>query len=387
MMEILIYLEWILLGIFGFNILYLGIYALASFLYKSPKTNTNPSSSPIAVVFCAYKEGEVILQTAIDALKYISKEDKVFVVADQIEATVIQELKSAGVEVIEVVFEQSTKVKSLKAACEIIKPSQFPLMLVMDIDNELTKGVLDAIKSTYQAGYQSIQCHRTAKNKETGIAILDGISEEINNTIFRKGHAALGLSSALIGSGMAFDTKVFSQFIQTNKAIGGFDKELEIQLTLHNIKVAYLDKALVLDEKVSDAKNLQNQRKRWLSDQYIYLKHFLKNMPLKHFFNLNIVNKLIQYAIVPRVLLLGLTLFMWAFHWLFLYEFQGYWLILSLGLHFTLAIAVPRRLYTLDTFKALLQLPKAFFILFGNIFKLKNANKSFIHTSHKTHKP
>jgi len=35
------------------------------------------------------------------------------------------------------------------------------------------------------------------------LALLDGISEEINNNIFRKGHQTLGLSSALIGSGMA----------------------------------------------------------------------------------------------------------------------------------------------------------------------------------------
>jgi hypothetical protein len=50
----------------------------------------------------------------------------------------------------------------------------------------------------------AVQGHRTAKNTNNSWAILDAISEEINNNIFRKGHRVLGLSSAIIGSGMAF---------------------------------------------------------------------------------------------------------------------------------------------------------------------------------------
>ena len=50
-----------------------------------------------------------------------------------------------------------------------------------------------------------MQGHRVAKNHNTNLATLDAVSEEINNNIFRSGHRAIGLSSALIGSGMAFD--------------------------------------------------------------------------------------------------------------------------------------------------------------------------------------
>jgi hypothetical protein len=59
--------------------------------------------------------------------------------------------------------------------------------------------------------YDAIQCHRCAKNANNDVAVLDGTSEEINNTIFRKAHNRLGLSSALIGSGMCFKYDLFKE--------------------------------------------------------------------------------------------------------------------------------------------------------------------------------
>jgi hypothetical protein len=53
------------------------------------------------------------------------------------------------------------------------------------------------------------------KNTNNSWAILDAISEEINNNIFRKGHRVLGLSSAIIGSGMAFRYNYFKTLMST----------------------------------------------------------------------------------------------------------------------------------------------------------------------------
>jgi hypothetical protein len=47
-----------------------------------------------------------------------------------------------------------------------------------------------------------VQGHRAAKTHKD-FAMLDAISEEINNNIYSKGHRAIGMSSRLAGSGMA----------------------------------------------------------------------------------------------------------------------------------------------------------------------------------------
>jgi hypothetical protein len=39
--------------------------------------------------------------------------------------------------------------------------------------------------------------------------MLDAISEEINNNIYSKGHRAIGMSSRLAGSGVAFSYQLY----------------------------------------------------------------------------------------------------------------------------------------------------------------------------------
>ena len=54
---------------------------------------------------------------------------------------------------------------------------------------------LKKINAAFAHGYVAVQGHRTAKNMNTSWAILDAVSEEINNNIFRKGHTAHHLVS------------------------------------------------------------------------------------------------------------------------------------------------------------------------------------------------
>ena len=48
----------------------------------------------------------------------------------------------------------------------------------------------------------------------------------------------------------------------------------------------------------------------------------------------------------------------------------------------SLMLAIPLRAYNMKFLKALLALPKAFFVMFSLMFKLKGANQKFIHTEH-----
>ena len=160
------------------------------------------------------------------------------------------------------------------------------------------------INEAFKRGYQVVQGHRVAKNLNGAFALLDAASEEINNSIFRKGHRALGLSSALIGSGMAFNYKLFKDFMAGVNAIGGFDKELELKLNREKITIEYLSDALVYDEKVQDKQVFENQRRRWLSAQFIYFGRFIFPA-LWHLitrFNVGFFDKAFQLALLPRVL-------------------------------------------------------------------------------------
>lgn len=217
------------------------------------------------------------------------------------------------------------------------------------------------------------------------MAYLDAVSEEINNSIFRQGHVNLGFSAALIGSGMAFDYELLKKELAEINAIGGFDRALELTLFKKGKCIGYLPDVYVLDEKIQNQKDFANQRRRWLSAQTHYLMMFIGDIP--HALinrNWDFCDKMFQQMSIPRLLLLG-GIFISAsiiscLSWLIALK---WWLLLCV-LSITLAIAIPRKLYTAQLFIAIVKLPEVFFCMFLNLFKLRGANKKFIHTAHGT---
>ena len=82
----------------------------------------------------------------------------------------------------------------------------YDIALIIDADNIINSSYLVELNNAFaDSKVQVVQTHRVAKNLNTNMAYLDAISEEINNSIFRLGHVNLGMSAALIGSGMALN--------------------------------------------------------------------------------------------------------------------------------------------------------------------------------------
>ena len=206
----------------------------------------------------------------------------------------------------EVSFLKSTKSKALNKAMLVLE-SVYDIAVVLDADNVMAKDFLTKINNAFQQDVTAVQGHRTAKNVNNSWAILDAVSEEINNSIFRKGHRVLGLSSAIIGSGMAFKYDYFKNLMATVTAVGGFDKEIELKMLKEGKEILYLNDALVYDEKVQKSEVFGNQRRRWLSAQLHYFRKDIlkatKALILKG--NIDYFDKAIQFIQPPRILLLG----------------------------------------------------------------------------------
>jgi cellulose synthase/poly-beta-1,6-N-acetylglucosamine synthase-like glycosyltransferase len=390
--------EYIIFIYFAFAAVYVFIFSFAA-IFPPRKTKVKANEMrKMAVLIPGYKEDAVIVDVANDALnqKYPKELFDVVVIADSFRQETIDALKALSIILVEVSFEKSTKSKALNKAMETIG-NNFDVAVVLDADNLMMNDFLLKINHAFNCGFKVVQGHRVAKNLNTHFAVLDAISEEVNNHIFRKGHRNLGLSSALIGSGMAFDYHLFKTTMANVNAIGGFDKELELKLLRDNIKIEFLNNALVLDEKVQKPDVFANQRKRWLSAQFIYFRRYFFS-GLKHLIvrgNVDFFDKVYQMVSPPRVLLLGLTtLFAMVFGFLALLpgaqdilalQFTT-WLALAILVYVSFVLAVPISFYTQKTLIAFFSLPKAFILMFLSLFKLKGANKKFIHTAHGVEK-
>jgi hypothetical protein len=93
----------------------------------------------------------------------------------------------------------------------------------------------------------------------------------------------------------------------------------------------------------------------------------LKNIQLPRLINLGLLFVLTILAVVFRDYL----------------HFYYYPWAVFLGLNIVaIALAIPLRYYNRQMLKSLLLLPKVFIKMFHILFRLKGANKSFIHTPH-----
>ena len=382
-----------ILSLVGLATLYIFIFSIAGLFFKQKKTKTAIKIRKIAVLIPGYKEDDVIVEVAGEALKQSYPADKfdVVIIADSFQPETLISLRQLPIKVIEVSFDKSTKSKALNKAMEQLTDS-YDIAAILDADNVMAFDFLEKINIAFESDFKAVQGHRAAKNLDNGLAVLDAVSEEINNHIFRKGHRVLGLSSAIIGSGMAFDYQYFKSMMSTVTAIGGFDKEIELKMLKAGHRIEYLDDAYVFDEKISKADAFTNQRRRWLSAQLHYFTQDIGSAIL-HLFtkgNVDYFDKAIQFIQPPRILLLGAVLVstvIFSLINLFIndnLELTIGWITVASACILSFLFSIPREYYSKKTAKALLELPKGMILMLGSLLRIKGANKQFLHTKHSS---
>lgn len=368
----------------GTSVLYLFVFALLSHIKRKDIYPAAGKLHRFVILYPAYKEDRVIGNAISNFLEqdYPKSFYDVVVISDQMQDDTINRLKSMPVTLMEVHFQQSSKAKAMQYAIENLDKNTYDMVVIMDADNTVEPNFLHELNKAYHSGCLVIQAHRMAKNLNTDTAILDAVSEEINNSIFRKGHVRLGLSAALIGSGMAIDFQWFKKNIFKLQTAGE-DKELEALLLKENIFIEYLEHVNVYDEKTQKDSTFYNQRRRWLASQLFAIKNNIGKLPGALFDGkFDYANKICQWMMLPRVLLLGFIGIISIIVLLYQWTWAIKWFILELLLVITLSLAVPDYLVNEQFKKAVWKAPKLFLLMTLNLFRLRGVNKKFIHTEH-----
>ncbi|GEP98363.1 glycosyltransferase [Chitinophaga cymbidii] len=356
---------------------------------RQPAVQDPARYNRIAILVPAYKEDGVILSTATSytGLNYPKSHYDVIVIADSLQPETLSALRETNTKVIPVVFDKSTKARSLNEAFRQL-PDEYDIAVIADADNVVETDFLLKVNSAYLNGAQAIQTQRVAKNLDTPFAILDTANEIIGNHLYRKGANAIGLSSSVIGSGMAFHFPLIKTVMQEIQAIGGFDKVLQLRLIAHGQKIVYLEDALIFDEKVENSGDFSNQRRRWLSSQIVYLRKFWSEGWRQLFKgNVDYFNMAVcQNLMMPRMLLMA-SMILFTLIALVLPSSLvtipfSWWAVLFALNCISLLLPIPAVFFRKYMLRALISLPKAMFIMVMLLFRMKGANKTFIHTRH-----
>lgn len=284
------------------------------------------------------------------------------------------------------------KAKSIIHAMEnYVRPHDYTV--VFDADNVAHPDFFKVINKYANAGYDSIQGQRTAKNLDSVYACADAVGEFYKNYTERYAPYLLGGSAVISGSGMAVETKLYDAYLKSPEIEQGKllwkkmlqeDKILQNFLLRKNEKIAYAWDAICYDEKVSDGEAVTTQRSRWL---YSYFQNIPNSLGILRrglfkfsfnqlYFGLVTIAPplLVMMGVSGLLALLGLFINPWATA-AFALAFFLFFGTIFWTLYLSKAEPV--------IWKNLRGLPLFLFRQLAALPKMINPNKNFKHTEHK----
>lgn len=232
-------------------------------------------------IITAYKNADIAVPLVESLLKQNygkSDADKhlIYLVADECDITnllaVTQHWDKERVMILKPETPLRLKAKSIIHAMENFKRAH-DATVIFDADNLAHPNFLAELNRYFEAGFEAVQGQRTAKNLDTVYACADSTGEIYKNYIERYVPYLLGSSAVISGSGMAVETSLYWDYLNSKEIQQGKtqwkkmlqeDKILQNHLLKQDVKIAYAKSAIVYDEKVTTAEQVETQRTRWL---------------------------------------------------------------------------------------------------------------------------
>jgi len=346
--SIIYYFDYFLFTFVCLTVAYIGIFAMASMFSQHEDTPKSRVENRFIILIPAYKNGAIAEQTVRSILgqTYPQRLFDVTVIADQLDEMSNFRLAQQPITLLTPNFSKSSRAKSLQLAINNLPQFKlYDIAVVLNPGNIVEPEFLEQLNDAYEAaGTKAIQCHMLSQNRDTVSARLSAIFEEINNSIFRRGHVTLGLSAAASNSAMAFDFNWFKTNIMTTTTTWD-DKELEARLLRQHIFVDYFDDIMVFSEKTRSAEDFNRQRGRWLMSHLATIVRNIRYLPgaiiQRHY---DLIDKILQWMLLPRILMMGIIIAMGIFMPFIYFSLAIKWWALFAIVLFIFALATPNYL-------------------------------------------
>ena len=306
---ILYILDWILFSIVALTVLYMLIYTIASLFYTKTDVPKTKQLNRFIILIPSYNNpGVVHTVKSILAQTYPMRLFDVTVISDHNDEMTNFRLAQEPITHLIPNFEKSTKAKALQLAVNNLPQFKiYDIAIVLDGGSVVDTDFLEKMNEAFEAaGTKAIQAHRISRNRDSTAARMGAVFEEINNTIFRRGHIALGLSAGICGGGYAMDFNWFKDNVFKLKTQWEV-KEWESLLMRQNVFVNFFDDIFVYDEKKRTPEEFNRERLNWIKAQiHAAFKniHYLPGAILNRRYNR--IDKVVQWLLIPRMLMMAI---------------------------------------------------------------------------------
>ena len=306
---ILFIIDWLLFGIVALAVLYMLIYTIASLFYTKREIPKTKQLNRFIILIPTYNNPGVIHTVkSVLAQSYPMRLFDVTVISDHNDEMTNFRLAQEPVTLLTPIFEKSTKAKALQLAVNNLPQFKiYDIAIVLDGGSVVDTDFLEKMNEAFEAaGTKAIQAHRISRNRDSTPARMGAVFEEINNTIFRRGHIALGLSAGICGGGYAMDFNWFKDNVFKLKTQWEV-KEWESLLMRQNVFVDFFDDLFVYDEKKRTPEEFNRERLNWIKAQiHAAFKniHYLPGALLNRRYNR--IDKVVQWLLIPRMLMMAI---------------------------------------------------------------------------------
>ena len=372
--NILIYIDWFLFIWCAITVLYIGIFAFTSLFVRHSDTPKAKKQNRFIILIPSHKNGKSVELTINSILgqTYPQRLFDVTVIADHEDEITLFHLAQQPVTLLTPNYDKSSRTKSLQLAVNNLPQFKiYDIAIILDAGDVVEPDFLEQINDAYEsAGTKAIQTHKLSFNRDTVSARLSAIFEEINNSIFRRGHISLGLPCTMQSSGNAFDFAWLKDYLQYAKQSWS-EKEMEAILTRQHIYIDYFDKIVVYGEKARQAEDFNRQHRSWILAQW---KTFIRNVHYlpaaianRHY---DMIDKLLQWMLLPRMIMMAIIIFMCVtIPFIYFSLAVKWWYIFAIVL-FVFAMATPNYLVDDKWNSTFYKVPVVFMSSFLQKFKL-----------------
>ena len=367
--QIIYIIDWFLFGIVGLTVLYLAIFSVAGLFSRHPAIPKARKQNSFIVLIPSYQNDNVVTETIMSILaqSYPQRLFDIIVISDHKKEMTNFRLAQLPITLLTPDLRNYTLSSTLQYAINNLPQFKiYDLVVILKAGAIVDQNFLQEINDAYEvAGTKAIQAHCLSKNRDTAIAHMDAVFEEINNTIFRRGHITIGLPSALSDTGHAFNYTWFKDNI-FHVSSASFDKELEALLLRQHIFVDYFDDILVYNEKSRDIRTFNDQHSSWFSAQSHAAIKNVRYLPMAIFNRYyGWIDKIIQWFLIPRTIMMTIITFMSIFMSVIYLTLAIKWWILFAFVMFLYELATPDYLVEKNWNKSFARAP---FIMFGSLF-------------------
>lgn len=373
-MNLFLIADKILYAFYLLSVGYLFFFAIASTLSKKQTYPESSSHKRFALFFFVQHGGVRFLDTLNTFLNQEYPRDRydLIVVFNPVAQPIYDDFSQYPVKRILTDSNHYTKAEAIRFAVNYLSEENYDATIIMnDISIVPPRFIAEINNALALHPHSALQVHRSAYHLDTDIALFGAVSEEINNSIFRRGHVNVGLSSGLTGSGMVINYKWLKNNIDSIQGLD-LEKGLEMLLLEQYVFIDYLEQIDFKEMKVAKVEEFSVQRRGWISNQARSVKRMLAKLPTAIVRgNYDYCNKVFQWLLPSRIILVGTLVMIVAMLMIIAWGMAIKWIALLLLLIISFSIALPDHFIDTRFVRAMREVPFLFFVTVAELLLKK----------------